>query len=245
MTSFNFGQQIDPFGGSQNAWNGPSVFQSPVSQQLAPGMNPYAWQNQANQYGQQQMNYAQSPLYASLMASLAGPQSSMANNQYSNDTAYNIAEGNANNDQTLQRMRNEIAKYVAELENKSRTDVAGIGAEASKYGADRGMQGQLGSAKYGADASMYGSDKGYQASAYGSDRNLEGTKYTQDAGMTNTRTSTDAQKAIAAIQADAAKYAPGLQQQRFNALLPMLTQLFQGVLAKQQKAGTPYLGTMG
>jgi hypothetical protein len=227
----------------QNAWSGPTTFQGGVTP--SPGAGFYNYTQQQNQLGQQQMAYANSPLYASLMASMMGPQASMQNNQYSNDTAYNIAEGNAWNERELQKMRNEIAKYVAELENKSRVDVAGIGADASKYGADKSSQAQLGSAWYGADASKYGSDKGYQATAYGADRGLEGLKYTQDAGKENTRYSADTQRAIAETQAEASKYAPGLQQQRFNALLPMMMQLFQANMNRVNKSGTPYLGTMG
>lgn len=223
----------------QNAWTGPTVFQGATQ-----GFNPYGYVQQQNLLGQQQMAYAQSPLYASLMASMMGPQASMQNNQYSNDTSYRIAEGNAWNERELQKMRNELGKYIADLENKSRVDVAGIGADASKYGADKGAQAQLGSAWYGADASKYGADRGYQASNYGADRSLEGLKYAQDAGMQNNRYSADTQKAIAALQADAAKYAPGLQQQRFQALLPMLMRLFDKNVERMDRSGTPYLGTM-
>lgn len=237
---FQFNQQIQQ--GFQPAWSGPSTFQGGVSP--APGAGFYDYSQQQNQLGQQQLAYAQSPIYASMMASAFGPQASMSNNQYSNDTAYNIAEGNAWNERELQKMRNELGKYIAELENKSRTDVANIGAGASKYGADKGAQAQLGSAWYGADASKYGSDRGMQASNYGADRSLEGLKYAQDAGVTNNRYSSDTQKAIAAMQADAAKYAPGLQQQRFQALLPMMMRLFDANMNRMNKSGTPFLGTM-
>lgn len=230
-------------GGSGPAWN-PIYGNGNYTFGSTPGYDPYGYVNQQNQLGQQQLAYAQSPLYAQLMAASFGPQASMANTQYGADTNYAIAQGNANSDQTIQKMKNELGKYVADLENKSRVGVASIGADATKYGADRGMQGQLGAAQYGADASKYGSGLGYLANLYGSDRGLQGTMYSQDAGIMNNRYSNDANKAIAAIQADAAKYAPGLQQQRFNSLLPMLSQLFQNVMAKQKTGGTPYLGTM-
>lgn len=234
---FQFTQQIQQ--GFQPAWSGPSVFQG-----QSQGYDPFGYVNQQNQLGQQQMAYSQSPIYAQMMASAFGPQASMQNNQYSNDTAYNIAEGNAWNERELQKMRNELGKYVADLENRSRVDVANIGAGASKYGADKGAQAQLGSAWYGADASKYGADRGMQASNYSADRGLEGLKYTQDAGRDNNRYSADTQRAIAGIQAEAAKYAPGLQQQRFQALLPMLMRLFDVNINRMSKSGSPYLGTM-
>lgn len=228
---------------------------------MTPMMSPYYY----DPYAAAQMYGSTANLYgdiygsnAALMGSLANAGASQANalqaayasmygadaglygNIYGWNTQANIAGMNNQNALELAGIQSGDTRYVSD----NQLEAAGLGADASKYGADAAKEASM----YGADKNLIGaqyvSDNQLKGSMYGDDTDLKGTMYAADRSLDANKNTSLAAIRQAELAAQAQMLAPTLQQQRFNALLPQVQQLF-GIYADKMAAPTPYLGTMG
>ena len=212
-----------------------------------PAYNPYALQQAANQsvlrsyspqnpYGGYQIAPPQTQ-YAP--DSLYGAMASVMNNQNTNQTQYNIAEGNANAEmarlmqnllfnqgQTIYRTgyedtwnqrQNDTQRYLADQNLSGQLGVADRNLQGQLGVAGINSQTALGTAGINAGAQNYATDAQRQI-ALGSQQNAYNIANLQNQGGI-----TQAQ-----IAANASTVPAYLRQDRFNSVLPLLQGLFYG-----------------
>lgn len=202
----------------------------------------YAYGINANVYNQAMGNQAQmasSAMQAQAQygAALAQAQSNLAQQQYAGNTQFNVADlqNAGQNWRTQQTLENALK--LAGVNNESAQKIAGMQYGSQNYGYDQQLAGQ----KVAADANRYGSlaqmlqglgssNMAANASQYGSLANLLGsrdqTQMQGQLGLQNNLTSLGNTR----MQADAQMAPTQLASRKFDAIFPLLEQIFQRAL---------------
>ena len=173
-------------------------------------------------------------------ASMYGVDAALYGDIYGWNTQANIAGMNNANALELAGIQSDDTRYVS----NNQLAAAGLSANASMYGADAAKEASMYGADKNYEGAVYVSDNQLKGSMYGDDRDLEGTKYAADRSLDANKNTSLAAIRQAELAAQAQMLAPTLQQQRFNALLPQVQQLFT-MYTDKMAAPKPYMGTMG
>lgn len=215
-------------------------------------LNPFLFDNPTQAYGINagyagQMNNNNAMLQANAMDANAAMQRGYMDNlaqllgiQYQGNTNYNIADlqnqgANYRNDSGL---KNNLD--LANLNNATSKDIAGMQTGAQRYGYDQSLAGQ----QYTADASKENTLVSALANAFGSQQAADASKYGSQAGLLGQRYSADAQQNIAGgnnmtnlgvaqIQSNAQMAPTQASVYKFNTILPMFRDLFTSVMNRR------------